>query len=319
MLDTLTRPQLTALLHDQKSIRIPDTASSEGWEPLQGMENARSWLGVPLVAAGKTIGLCAFGRTAPGYFTGEHLRLAEAMAAQAATAIQNAQLFAQVEQGHRQQQALAHRLVETQETERRSIARELHDEAGQALTSLTIGLGLLEKDADQPVRVIEQARELKQIADGVLEGLHRLAVNLRPASLDRLGLVPAVRQYVDLCRRQNSLDIDLLVVGLEDEERLAPEVETTLYRVVQESLTNVVRHANALQVSVILERQDASVMAIIEDNGVGFDPVAALQRGRLGLFGMHERAEMLGGSFTVESTPAQGTTIYLDLPLINDI
>jgi PAS domain S-box-containing protein len=318
VLDVRTHPVLAQLLGEQRCILVPDTAVQTAWEPLPGMQNARSWLGAPLVTAGKTIGLCVLGQAEPGRFTGEQVRLAEAIAAQAATAIQNAQLFAQVEQGRQRQQALAHRLVEAQESERRAIARELHDEAGQSLTSLMIGLGLLEHDAGHSEAVITRARELKQTADGVLEGLHRLSVNLRPATLDRLGLVPALRQYAEVCRRQNALDVDMMVVGLAEDERLAPELETTVYRVVQESLTNVVRHAHAQHVAIILEREVDRVTAIVEDDGVGFDPEEALRRGRLGLFGMQERAEMFGGRFTVESSPTQGTTVFLELPLKND-
>ena len=151
----------------------------------------------------------------------------------------------------------------------------------------------------------------------MLDGLHRLAVNLRPASLDRLGLVPALNQYIQTFRQQSNLNVELLTAGLEaNSMRLCPDIETTVYRVVQEAMTNVVRHAHATRVSVLVERHDGYVLAIIEDDGVGFDPEEAMHRSRLGLFGMQERAETYGGSFTIESSAGSGTTVFLKLPCL---
>ena len=196
--------------------------------------------------------------------------------------------------------------------ERRHIARELHDEAGQALTTLMVGLGLLERDADASASMIERVNELKKTTNDILENLHRLAINLRPASLDHLGLKAALRQYIEMFGRQHKLKTQFELVGLDD-KRLPPAVETNIYRIVQEALTNVVRHAKATQVDVLLERRDDQMVTIIEDNGVGFDPEAA-GTGRLGLLGMRERAEMMGGSLVVESTLGSNTTIYVEVP-----
>ena len=133
--------------------------------------------------------------------------------------------------GHNRLQSLSRRLVEVQETERRNIARELHDEAGQALTSLMVELRLLEREADNPNAVVTQVTELKAKTNDILENLHQLAINLRPASLDHLGLVAALRQYIKTFSQQNNLDTQFEVVGLDD-NRLPPEVETNLYRIV---------------------------------------------------------------------------------------
>jgi signal transduction histidine kinase len=206
--------------------------------------------------------------------------------------------------------------VEIQETERRNIARELHDEASQALTSLMVGLRLLEREADSPESVVAQVAELKSRASDILENLHRLAIDLRPASLDHVGLVAALRQYINTFGQQHNQTMQFEVVGLDD-KRLPPAVETNLYRIVQEALTNVVRHTKATHIDVLLERRGEQLITIIEDNGNGFDPQTAGQNGRLGLLGMRERAEMLGGTLVVESTIGTGTTIYVEVPYVH--
>ncbi|HEX9118251.1 MAG TPA: sensor histidine kinase, partial [Anaerolineae bacterium] len=231
----------------------------------------------------------------------------------------NARLFQQIDAARRQLQALSRRLVDIQEEERRYIARELHDEAGQELTSLLVGLGLLGRElADRP-SLLARVQELKEMTDGIMANLHRLSVRLRPAVLDRLGLVPALRQHVETFLEENGLTGEFATVGL-DNVKLSPEVEITVYRVVQEALTNIARHAQASHVDVLLEKRDSDggeprVLAIIEDDGVGFDPVEAAQRGRLGVFGMEERAQVLGGSFQVESMPGAGTTVFVEIPI----
>jgi len=311
--DVQDYPNIHRLVTTRQSILIADTHQQADWEFRVGMEYVRNWLGVPLVAGGKIIGLYSLNKARPGFFTEEHVRLAEALAAQAAVAVQNAGLFDQVRTGRERLQALSRRLVEVQETERRHIARELHDEVGQALTTLMVGLRLVERETQLSERAAARVAELKHMIDGVLENLHRLAMDLRPASLDHLGLVAALRQYIETFSRQNDLLIEFASVGL-DGERLPPAVETALYRIVQEALTNVLRHAQATSVDVLLERRGSQVITVIEDNGVGFDPKAAARSGRLGLFGMQERVEMLGGNLLVESSIGAGTTVVAEVP-----
>jgi signal transduction histidine kinase len=152
------------------------------------------------------------------------------------------------------------------------------------------------------------------MTDHVLEDLHRLAINLRPASLDHLGLTPALEQLVKAFRQDSDLDIKLKTVGFREDERLPQEIETTLYRVVQEALTNVVRHARASHVDVVLERREDVMLVIVEDDGKGFDLSLVKREGHLGLLGIQERAEMLGGTLTVESKPGSGTTLFVEVP-----
>jgi len=207
---------------------------------------------------------------------------------------------------------LLERILAAQEEERRRIARELHDEAGQALTSLRVSLGLLEREAQQPEAVRTRVAELKCLTEEIMENLHRLAMDLRPAILDHLGLVAALRQYIEACRRRYGLNIQLETIGLE--ERLSPRVEIALYRILQEALTNVVRHAQATRVDVLLERRGDRIIAVVEDNGIGFDPEQAMRDGHLGLFGIRERVERLGGTLILESAPGSGTTLVVEVP-----
>ena len=182
------------------------------------------------------------------------------------------------------------------------------------MTALKLGLEMLLREPDASAAMHDQIAELRQTAVGVMEDLHRLAVNLRPSSLDRYGLEATLDQLVNAFRKQSDAQIGLMVDGMEG-ERLPGEVETALYRVIQESLTNIVRHAQARQVSVIVRREVGRVQVIAEDDGAGFDVEEAFRRGRLGLLGMRERAEMLGGGLVIESRPGVGTTVVVEIPL----
>jgi len=276
-----------------------------------------SLLCVPLKSKGQIIGVLEAVNKESGQFDQDDLWLLNALAAPVATAIENARLFEQVSTGREQLQALSRRLVEVQEAERGHIARELHDETGQALSSLLLGLSLLEREAGDPQAVIARAADLGGMVDQMLENLHRLAMNLRPATLDHLGLVAALEQYLDSFGRQYGIEVQFEALGL-DNERLSPAMETALYRIVQEAMTNVVRHAQASRTDVLVERRtEGRVVVIIEDNGVGFDPQTALQSRRLGLFGMRERAEMLGGTLSIESSTGSGTTLLVEVPYAN--
>jgi PAS domain S-box-containing protein len=311
-LNAQASPRIGTLLTQQKSILIPDTRDYPEWEHRAGTQHVRNWLGVPMVADGKVIGVCGLDKAEAGFFTQQHLQLAQALVGQAAVAVQNAWLFDQVRAGRERLQTLSRRLVEIQESERRYVARELHDEAGQALTSLMVGLRLLEREAQRPEAVVAGVAELKRMVDSVLENLHRLAMDLRPASLDHLGLVAALRQYAEAVSDQHGLVVQFETVGLRD--RLPSDVESSIYRMVQEALTNVIRHARATRVDVLLEQRDDKLVVIVEDNGVGFDPTAVMQNGRLGLFGVRERAEMLGGRLVLESAAGVGTTLLVEVP-----
>ncbi len=214
-----------------------------------------------------------------------------------------------------QLQTLSRRLVEVQEAERAALGRDLHDTAAQALTALGMRLSRLDRLCDEPTRVRNEIADLRNLTDQIMLDLRRLAVNLRPASLDRFGLVAAVEQYIESLSRQTDLRVDLRAAGLE-EARLPPEVETALYRIIQEALANVVRHSRATTAAITLARANGALTATITDNGIGMDPDQARRKGRLGLLGMTERAQMLGGQLDLDAAPGRGTTIRVRVPLI---
>ena len=268
---------------------------------------------VPLLAKENVQGiLCLFGH-AEMVSSADRTRFLKAVGRHVGVAVHNAKLYKQLRLQHGKLQTLSRRLVEIQESERRYVARELHDEAGQALTSLLVGLRLLERRADDSKAVLERAAQLKGLADGVLETLHRLAEDLRPVSLRHLGLAAALRRYVQRFSEQHEIDMDLEEGDLGD-ERLTSAAEMAVYRIVQESLTNIARHAHAKHAGVLLERRRDCMIIIIEDNGVGFDPVACEANGRLGLLGMRERAESVGGTIEIESTIGQGASVFVEVP-----
>jgi signal transduction histidine kinase len=224
--------------------------------------------------------------------------------------------LAQADHERKEREQLRTRLLEqvitAQEEERKRIARELHDETGQALTSLMVRLQTMNQQCPVP-ELKPQMEEVRRLIAQTLDDVHNLAVELRPSVLDDLGLEAALQRYIQDYRRRFQLDIDFVAVGLD--ERLPPAAETTLYRIVQEGLTNIARHAQARTASILLERRNGRVRVIIEDDGQGFALQQVAGSGRLGLYGMRERAELLDGTFTIESEPGQGTSIFVEVPL----
>jgi len=264
--------------------------------------DARTGLYVPLIAGARPIGVIV-AHDQEGEdprFGDDDLRLAETFAARAAVAVD---LSARVATD------ALRRVVEAQELERRRLARELHDQTGQELTSVLLGLKAVEEansDADR-------TEALAAVREQVVETLHdvrRLAVELRPKALDDFGLVPAPKRRRDPFAEQTGMRVDL---ESRLRGRLPTDVETALYRIVQEALTNIVKHAQASAVSIVLARQGGTVTALIEDDGRGFSPVGNGEG--LGLLGMGERLALLGGKLKVESSPGAGTTIVAEVSL----
>ncbi len=228
----------------------------------------------------------------------------------------------QAEISQRQRAEEAHRQVlrllsEAAETERGRISRELHDRLGQGLTALKLGLRALRQQGPFSAVVGTSIENLEKLAGGLMRDIHRLAWELRPSALDDLGLELALRRYATEWSETTGVSLDFHSDGLRD-QRLPFEVETALYRVTQEALTNVLRHAKAKQVSVLLERRPGSVSLIVEDDGQGFDADAVMRhpvaQDKLGLLGMSERVKLVGGEFSIESTPGAGATVFVRLP-----
>jgi signal transduction histidine kinase len=286
---------------DRVDSTLEDTEVDQDLARRMGM---RSGLYVPLVVGERAIGLvAAHNKRGPDpRFNDEELRVAETFAARAAVAVDLADRVARDS---------LRRVVEGQELERRRLARELHDETGQALTSILLGLKRVE-EAKTEEDAHGAASELRAEIVKTLQGVRRLAVELRPKALDDFGLVPALERLAEAFGGDSGIAIDLEAnVG---DDRLPPEMETALYRIAQEALTNVAKHARAQHVSVVVTRRHGSVTILVEDDGRGFGARGGDDDG-LGLVGMRERVGLLGGRLAIESTEGSGTTIVAEVPL----
>jgi len=205
-------------------------------------------------------------------------------------------------------------VIQAQEDERKRIARELHDSTSQSLTSLLVGLRNLGEVA--PDTLDSQIEDIRRVVSGTLDEVHALAWQLRPSVLDDLGLVVALGRYIADFERRYSIQVDFTVHGLDD--RLPVTLETSLYRMTQEGLTNVARHAQAHHASVLIDQRNNIIRIIIEDDGVGFNPDAhPFGEKNLGLQGIRERTQLFGGKLTIESQPGQGTSLFIEIPLPN--
>lgn len=459
--DAQVNSLLRRMCETKQTLVIPDTLNEPAWEWVPGAEHVRNWLGVPLVASGKVIGLYSVDKVQSNFFRPEHIRVAESLAARAASAIQNAQLFAQTQHyvseleeriaerkrveaalreseeryrelfenardamyvhdlkgtytsvnhaaekltgysrdeivGHnvaefvapdhikqmrelfcsklaqkgettyevdvlakdgrrvpvevssraiyengmivgvqgsarditeRKQaedalQMFSRQLIEAQEDERRRIARELHDQIGQVLTAVKMNL-----HAVQRVSYTKEAgahiKDNIEAVDEALRLVRDLSVDLRPALLDDLGLVTALNWYVARYARRTGLPAEVSVKLKDPNERFSRVVETACFRIAQEALTNVVRHAHANKALVRLLKNENVLTLLIEDDGIGFDPEAVRKRApraaKLGLLGMQERAHAAGGTLEIHSMISKGTSIRLELPLLAEV
>lgn len=306
-------PHFRELVTQRQSVLIPNTAQDPGWrDDLPGTEHIANWLGVPLIAGGEVIGVYGLDKAEPNFFTPEHAKLAETLAGQAAVAIQNARLFEQVRVGRERLQSLSERLVDVQETERRHIARELHDEIGQLLTGLKLTLDMMPA---LPATAGKNLNEARGLANELMARVRQMSLDLRPAMLDDLGLLPALLWHFERYAALTNVHVNFKHRGIED-RRFTPEIETAAYRITQEALTNVARHAGVDEVTVRVWT-DADILGLqIEDRGAGFDAPAALAAETTGgLSGMYERAVLTGGKLDIESTPGAGTCLTVEFPL----
>jgi two-component system sensor histidine kinase UhpB len=230
---------------------------------------------------------------------------------------ENARLLERLAQGEKRFRIISQGILRIQEAERGRISRELHDGVGQSLTALKMQLEVLERSlgpADAALR--SRLADLTGIADRSLQDVRQLSRLLRPQMLDELGLVPTLRWLARTVQESTGLAVDLSIEGME--ERAAPDVETVVYRVVQEALTNVAKHAQAASAQVRLRRSSDRLLLSVRDEGRGFDPAAALgaeeTRGS-GLRGMRDRVDLFGGRFELRSAVSGGTAVEIELPL----
>jgi PAS domain S-box-containing protein len=448
---------LRRIVLTKQSVVVPDTHQDAGWEIVEGADHVRNWLGVPLVVSGKVIGLYSVDKVVPNFFTAEHTRLGETLAARAASAIQNAQLFEQTQRyvaeleeriaerkrvelalreseeryrelfenakdaiyvhdlngtylkvnraaeklsGYKREEIVGHdftefvapehinyvresfckklaqqnettyevdviakdgrrvpvevssraiyvdgtlvgvqgmarditerkwaqdalqifsrQLIDAQEDERRRIARELHDQIGQILTAVKMNLHTVHDFCSGP-EASACVKDNIEAVDEALRLVRDLSVDLRPPILDDLGLATALRWYVDRYTKRTGLGVEVEVDLPDENERFSRDLETACFRIAQEALTNVVRHANARQILVRLIKDEDRLLLSVKDDGVGFD-LESLRKGApraatLGLVSMQERAHAAGGMIYIDSSPWNGTEIRFSLPL----
>ena len=238
---------------------------------------------------------------------------------EASSQVERDRLFEAISQQREQLRSLNQKLDEVQEDERKQLARELHDEMGQALTAISINLATIAQDLppDCVEGLLERLNELKMLADQTLEQIRELSFNLRPAMLDDLGLVPTLRWYIKRYEKRVNISVTLEVSGLK--ERLSADIETALYRIFQEALTNVTRHAQATHIHLVIRHRKSIMIAQIRDDGCGFDLRQVLNHEApkygTGLLGMRERTVLLGGTFKIQSEPGAGTQVSIEIPL----
>jgi signal transduction histidine kinase len=264
---------------------------------------ARTGLYVPLIVHGRAIGIVVLhDKLGPnGRFSENDQRLAEIFAARAAVAVSLSERVAR---------DTVRRVIEAQETERRRLALELHDETGQALTSILLGLKAI-RAADTEQDAEQAEADVRSLVVQALQDVRALAVELRPSALDDYGLVPALQRLAETFSARSGIETS---VETSVEGRLRPEIETTLYRVVQEALTNIVKHAGARHVSIVVSSRGRTVAATVDDDGRGF-LADEVREEALGLLGMRERLALVSGTLTVESSPESGTTVVAEVPL----
>ena len=455
--DANSNPILQRICLTKQSVIVADTHREPGWQWVNGAGHVRSWIGVPLVASGRVIGLYSIDKTEPSFFKVEHVRLAEMLAARAASAIQNAQLFEQSQHyvaeleeriaerkrvevalreseeryrelfenardaiyvhdlegnyirvnhaaetlsGYKREEIVGHnfiefisaqqlrfgrksfyaklaeqgetafevdviakdgrrvpvevrsraiyengvmvgvqgtarditerklaqdtlqtfsrQLIEAQEDERRRISRELHDQIGQILTAIKMNLHNVQRE-HQTSEISSYVKDNIETVDEALRLVRDLSVELRPPVLDDFGLVTALCWYVDRFTKRTGLEVDVVIEISDHNQRYSREVETACFRIAQEALTNIVRHARASQVVLQLVRHGNVLCLSIKDDGVGFDLASLRKRApraaTLGLISMQERAHAAGGAIEIDSASSEGTEIRFSLNL----
>ncbi len=279
-------------------------------------ENLSTLVHVPLTAKGAVLGSMCIGTRRVREFDPEEQELLTALGSQIAVAIENARLYAELQHKERLRGELFKKAINAQEEERRRIARELHDETSQSLTALLFAA----ETAREMKGIREARRQLDQMHDllqHTLDGVHKVIFDLRPSMLDHLGVVPAIRSLAK--SRLEARGVRVVVQELGEPLRLAPEMETALYRVVQEAVSNISRHAAARNVTIACALDGPQAEICIQDDGIGFDltdlSLAPDSPRGLGLLGMQERLELLGGEMQILTTPGSGTLLRIRIPL----
>lgn len=297
-------------------IVVPDLSRYRGRRAASlQRERLTTLVHVPLAAKGCILGSICVGTRNQRDFNAEEQEMLTAIGSQIAVAIENARLYAEVQHKEHLRGQILNKLISAQEEERKRIARELHDDTSQALAALLFAVEEgLEMDNLEEIR--DKLSGMKELTMHTMEEIYKLIYDLRPTMLDHLGLVPALRSFAQ--SRLEPAGVRVTIQEASAPCRLPPEVETALFRVVQEVITNIARHASARNVSIIFQFENDMAMVSVEDDGLGFDMVEVThspnpQRG-LGLMGMLERVELLGGQMEIDTAPGYGTQIHIQVP-----
>jgi PAS domain S-box-containing protein len=308
--------------------RLPTTVKPEGKCPSFNLHthegtSVKQHASVPLIAGGHVVGALSVAAPSSSYFNSDNFRLMVIIGTQLGVALENVRLWKDLQNKERLRAQLLAKAIRAQEDERRRIARELHDELGQSLNALIFGLKTAEITVEQNVADVQDVlRRLRVATSDAVRELQTVIYDLRPSLLDDLGLIPALRWYAESRIESQGIRVSF-ETGNEDEARFSPDVETALFRIAQEALTNVLKYAEADTIQIRLTSDKKKITLVITDNGKGFDLSSVLKnRGRdgrgLGLLGMRERAELLAGTCHVESELGVGTHIQVEIPYVHD-
>lgn len=285
-------------------------------------EGLRAVASIPLISKEKILGVLSIASRESRKFSSQDIQLLDSIAAQIAIAVENAKLHEEVQREDKIRGELLREIFSIQEEERRRIARELHDETSQAVASLVASLetasGMLNVSKD---KVSIRLKEAQALSIGILDEIHKIIYELRPTLLDDLGLVSAIRWLIDNNLRSAGILANFKMVGRE--KRLSPQLETTVFRVIQEAVNNVARHADAKRVSLSVHFKKDVVRVKIRDDGKGFDVEEAInskERPRgLGLLGMKERIELMNGSLNIRSIQGSGAEVDIEIPTNREV
>ena len=319
-IDLTRAPNYLAALRRNEAIVVADVTQDTRLVPLQEAFRASgtaALLDVPVRHSAELVGLFCCDAARPHIWAEHEIETVKEIAAYLSVVIREAHAEQERQRAECERAELLRRLVTVQEEERRRIALELHDQLGQDVVALMLGLKALQDSGELPAND-ERLKQLMCLTDQLGREAHRIAWELRPSALDDLGLEVTLRNYLEEWAKRFDLAVDFHHRGL-PAQRLPPPVETAIYRIVQEALTNVSKHAQAEHVSVLLEYHNERLLVIVEDDGRGFDTDNVLRAAntaqRMGLVGMHERARLVGGEVEIESAPGAGTTVYVRGPI----
>ncbi|GMQ78966.1 MAG: hypothetical protein BMS9Abin02_1515 [Anaerolineae bacterium] len=300
-----------------------DIKTANAWSgielpPILDCQEFSSYLQMPLTTSNRLIGNICFVSTAPDAFSQDQLEIAIEVASSLAVAIQNRRLISTVNEHRRELQKLSNKLMIAQETERTRISQELHDEIGQLITAILFNVSAVEHDLPKNAspEILERIADTNELIEELMKHVRSMSLELRPPMLQELGLIPTLRWYIKNTSKR--LDVTIHYDFDDIECRFSDEIEAAFYRIVQEALSNAVRHGQADEVKVSLVCSDSTLELIVIDNGKGFDPEKVFsydgENKGAGLLGIRERVTYLGGKVVIKSEPDGGATLKVTIP-----